>query len=201
MPTFHAIAAMARNRVIGSGNTIPWKLPGDFRWFRQKTMGKAVLMGRRTFESLGKPLLGRLNIVLSRNPEATAQLTAFSKAEAKTGSAALAVLRRFLTSDTESTPHLPGLPPPPHLLVLANLDLIKSDLPGEIWVIGGSNVYQQLLPVCEDLFLSHVDAEPEGDVFFPAFEADFDDVGEVLREPGFSVHRYRRRTTVTGADR
>lgn len=62
-----AIAAMARNRVIGDRGGIPWKLPGDLKWVRQCTLGKAIAMGRKTYESIGKPLPGRLNIVLSRS--------------------------------------------------------------------------------------------------------------------------------------
>ncbi|MEI6713116.1 MAG: dihydrofolate reductase [Verrucomicrobiota bacterium] len=62
-----AIAAMARNRVIGMNGDIPWHLPEDFRWFKKMTMGGTVVMGRKTFESLGKPLPNRRNIVLSRH--------------------------------------------------------------------------------------------------------------------------------------
>jgi dihydrofolate reductase len=62
-----AIAAMAENRVIGRGNRLPWHLPEDFRWVKECTAGKAIVMGRRTFESMGRPLPGRLNIVLSRS--------------------------------------------------------------------------------------------------------------------------------------
>ncbi len=66
MPTFKAIAAMAQNRVIGHGNKIPWHLPEDFKWFKQTTMGHTLLMGRKTFESIGRPLPGRTTLVLSR---------------------------------------------------------------------------------------------------------------------------------------
>ncbi len=61
-----AVAAMSENRVIGSGNEIPWHLPGEFKWFKKITMSKTLLMGRKTFESIGKPLPGRRTIVLSR---------------------------------------------------------------------------------------------------------------------------------------
>ncbi|MBL4574639.1 MAG: dihydrofolate reductase, partial [Opitutaceae bacterium] len=57
---------MAENRVIGSGNKIPWRLSEEFKWFKKITMGKTLLMGRKTFESIGKPLPGRRTIVLSR---------------------------------------------------------------------------------------------------------------------------------------
>ena len=61
-----AIVAMAENRVIGNAGTIPWHLPEDFKFFKATTMGHAILMGRKTYESIGKPLPGRENIVLSR---------------------------------------------------------------------------------------------------------------------------------------
>lgn len=62
-----AIAAMSLNRVIGIQNRIPWHIPADFRWFKQCTSGQVVLMGRKTFESLGKPLPNRRNVVVSRS--------------------------------------------------------------------------------------------------------------------------------------
>ncbi|UTV27445.1 type 3 dihydrofolate reductase [Photobacterium atrarenae] len=63
------IAAMAHDRVIGKDNAMPWHLPADFAWFKQATLGKPVVMGRKTFESIGRPLPGRHNIVISRNPD------------------------------------------------------------------------------------------------------------------------------------
>lgn len=68
MKRFKAIAAMSENRVIGRGNRIPWHLPEDFKWFKKMTTGQVVVMGRRTFESIGKPLPNRDTIVLSRSP-------------------------------------------------------------------------------------------------------------------------------------
>ncbi len=71
--TLSLIWAMADNRVIGIENRLPWKLPADMKWFRQNTMGKPIIMGRLTFESFGaKPLPGRRNIIISRNPAYTA---------------------------------------------------------------------------------------------------------------------------------
>ena len=65
---FKAIAAMSLNRVIGRGKTIPWHLPEDFKWFKETTMGHVLAMGRRTYESIGRPLPGRETVVLTRNP-------------------------------------------------------------------------------------------------------------------------------------
>jgi len=67
MPIFHAIAAMSENRVIGNQGKIPWHIPEDFRWFKHKTMGGTLIMGRKTFESIGKPLPGRKTVILSRS--------------------------------------------------------------------------------------------------------------------------------------
>jgi dihydrofolate reductase len=67
MKHFKAIAAMSLNRVIGAGNKIPWLLPEDFKWFKQLTTGNVIVMGRKTFESIGKPLPNRETIVLSRS--------------------------------------------------------------------------------------------------------------------------------------
>src|SRR5438093_6669556 len=67
MKDFKAIAAMSLNRVIGDRNTIPWHLPEDFKWFKKMTLGQVIVMGRKTFESIGKPLPGRTTIVLSRS--------------------------------------------------------------------------------------------------------------------------------------
>nr|WP_086939656.1 type 3 dihydrofolate reductase [Thaumasiovibrio occultus] len=63
------IAAMAKHRIIGQDNDMPWHLPADFAWFKRCTMGKPVVMGRKTYESIGRPLPGRRNIVVSRNAD------------------------------------------------------------------------------------------------------------------------------------
>ncbi|MFZ5561465.1 MAG: dihydrofolate reductase [Pseudomonadota bacterium] len=71
-PLLALIAAVAQNGCIGVGNKLPWYLPEDLRFFKRVTSGKPVLMGRRTFESLGRPLPNRSNIVVTRNPDFTA---------------------------------------------------------------------------------------------------------------------------------
>lgn len=67
-PRLSFIVAMTQNHVIGRNNSMPWHLPADFAWFKENTVGKSVVMGRKTFESIGKPLPQRTNIVLSRKP-------------------------------------------------------------------------------------------------------------------------------------
>ena len=66
--TLSLIVAMDRNGVIGCDNALPWHLPEDLKYFKSVTMGKPIVMGRKTFESIGRPLPGRLNIVITRNP-------------------------------------------------------------------------------------------------------------------------------------
>lgn len=67
------IVARAANGVIGAHNTLPWRLPEDLKYFRARTMGHPIIMGRKTWDSLGRPLPGRRNMVVSRNPHFTAQ--------------------------------------------------------------------------------------------------------------------------------
>src|SRR5690606_17036013 len=66
------VVAYAKNRVIGRDNTLPWRLPADLAHFKRTTLGKPIVMGRKTWDSLGRPLPGRLNIVISRNPDLAA---------------------------------------------------------------------------------------------------------------------------------
>ena len=75
MVCLSVIVAAAENGVIGRDNALPWQLPEDLRYFRRVTMGRPLVMGRRTFESIGRPLPGRTNIVISRNPRFTAEGT------------------------------------------------------------------------------------------------------------------------------
>lgn len=126
------IVAIGRNRVIGAGNSLPWRLPDDLAHFKRLTLGKPVLMGRKTWESLGRPLPGRDNLVITRNPGYHA-----------------AGARVFASLDT----------------ALAAC----SDAP-EIMLIGGAELYAQTLPICDRLYLTEVDAAPDGDAFFPALD-------------------------------
>jgi dihydrofolate reductase len=70
MPIFYAIAAMSQNRAIGYQGKLPWNFPEEYAWFKQKTMGGTLIMGRKTFESIGKPLPGRETVVLTRSSKA-----------------------------------------------------------------------------------------------------------------------------------
>lgn len=128
------IAAMANNRVIGKDNKMPWHLPEDLRHFKAMTLGKPVVMGRKTFESIGRPLPGRHNIVISRQAdlhiEGVTCVPSFEAAKQAAG-------------DCE-----------------------------ELVVMGGGQLYQQLLPQADRLYLTHINLDVDGDTFFPVWEVD-----------------------------
>lgn len=130
------IVAMAKNRVIGCKNKMPWHLPADFTYFRKVTNGHPVIMGRKTFESIGRPLPGRRNIVISRNAAFRA-----NGVEVVTSLAAA-----INACDSQNTSE-------------------------EAFVIGGATLYMEALPHADRIFVTEVDASPEGDTFFPLLDA------------------------------
>lgn len=133
------IAALAANRVIGLDNRMPWHLPADLKHFKSLTLGKPIIMGRKTWDSLGRPLPGRLNLVVSR--QAGLQL------------AGAEVFADLATA-------------------LARADQWASEQGvDELMLIGGGQLYEQALPLAKRLYLTRIDAEPDGDAFFPLFDA------------------------------
>jgi dihydrofolate reductase len=158
-PRLTIVVARARNGVIGQGNALPWHLPEDLRHFKATTLGHPVLMGRRTFESIGRPLPGRRNIVITRNPD-------WSHDGCERAG-----------SIDEAVRLCAGSP--------------------EAFVIGGAQVYADALPQVDALVVTEVDAEPQGDAFFPAPDPRLWRL--VRREPatsssglGFAICRYER---------
>jgi len=182
-----AIAAMSLNRVIGNRGKIPWHLPEDFKWFKRATSGQVVVMGRKTFESLGKPLPGRKNYVLTRRPKKLAGDPQFAAifAGAKIGSAAHPQRRPFQFV-------LPGPPGTELCLARGLASLERAGLLDTAWLAGGAEIYEKFLPKCSDLYLTIVRRVVNGDAFFPPFEHLFDFVGVVLKTANFEVHHHRR---------
>ena len=133
------IAAMDKNRLIGSNNGLPWHLPADFKHFKEVTMGKPVIMGRKTFESIGRPLPGRKNIVISRTG-----FVANGVVSARSIDEALSEV-----SDAE-----------------------------EVMIIGGANIYEQMINRANCMYLTHVLASCEGDAWFPEFDTGQWDITE-----------------------
>ncbi len=129
------VVAVARNGVIGAGGDLIWRISDDLKWFKKTTLGKPVVMGRKTFESIGKPLPDRDNIVISRRSDFAPEGVMI----AQTIDEALQLAREWArASDAE-----------------------------EVCIIGGGEIYAQTLPIADRLYLTRVDAAPEGDVYFP----------------------------------
>lgn len=132
------IVAQAENRVIGVGNKLPWYLPEDLKYFKRVTLGKPIIMGRKTFESIGRPLPGRCNIVITRDTQWQAEgVVAVTGPQAAIEQAA----------------------------AQAEVDGVDEAL-----VIGGAEIYRQMLPLADRLYLTQVHAEVDGDAFFPPFD-------------------------------
>lgn len=129
------IVAQSNNRAIGRNNELLWHLPNDLNFFKRTTLNKPIIMGRKTYESIGRPLPGRLNIVISRQSH---------------------------------------LNLPQGVVHVSNLDdafLIAANEPvDEIMVIGGGNIYEQALARVDRIYLTQVDADIEGDAFFPELD-------------------------------
>ncbi|MGE0237378.1 MAG: dihydrofolate reductase [Parvibaculaceae bacterium] len=159
-PRIAFVVAVARNGVIGRQGGLPWRISSDLKRFKAITMGKPVIMGRKTWESLPRrPLPGRGNIVITRDRQYRAE-----------GAAVVASVDE----------------------AVAQAQAAASE---EICVIGGSDIFRQMLPMADRLYLTEVDLAPEGDVFFPPLDrkdwretareiharAQGDDAGFILR--------------------
>lgn len=127
------LVAMDRNNVIGFENDMPWHLPNDLKYFKEKTTGHTIIMGRKTYDSIGRPLPNRKNVILTR------QTTEFP-------------------NDVE---------------VIHNIEEIyewqKSHPNEELFVIGGGDIFKQVLPFADRLYITKIDEAFEGDTFFPEF--------------------------------
>ena len=191
MKHFKAIAAMSLNRVIGAGNKIPWHLPEDFKWFKKMTMGNVVVMGRKTFESLGQPLPNRKNLVLTRHPQRLIKqhLEIFGGYHEWRGGKFLKRAYQFHFTKLEGKQTT-------DILIFKSLDkLDPAEFPNDIFICGGSQIYEQALPRCSDIYLTLVKREIEGgDAFFPPFEDKFDFVAELRDEPEFKILHYRHKS-------
>ena len=137
-PIIALVVAMGENRAIGRGGSLPWHLRSDMRYFREITMGRPVLMGRRTFRSLPRVLDGRLNIVLTRD-------------------------RGFVAPDAVMAHSLE------EGLAAARASAQRTGAK-EIMIIGGEDVFREVLPQTDRIYLTEVHASPEADTWFPALD-------------------------------
>jgi dihydrofolate reductase len=186
---FKAIAAMSENRVIGNGNKIPWHLPEDFKWFRKMTAGNVVVMGRKTFESLGKPLPNRFNFVLTRHPERLRRAFPEMLGKSKVGKGAMSIKEGFQFP-------LPRFSDSADSDIRLFRDLLRrtpSEVPVDAFICGGGQIYEQALPFCSDLYLTLVKRTVEGDAFFPQFEDRFTPIELVTENSEFRIIHYRNK--------
>lgn len=134
------IAAVAENGVVGAKGGLPWRVKADFRRFRAITMGKPIIMGRKTFDSIGRPLDGRDNVVVTRQSGWRHEgVVAASSLEE-----ALAAAKKAAAARGAS----------------------------EIFVIGGGELFREALPLASRVYVTHIKAAPEGDVWFPKLPAE-----------------------------
>jgi dihydrofolate reductase len=141
------VAAHARNRVIGDGGAIPWHLPHDFAHFKRETLGHTLVMGRRTWDSIGRPLPGRATIVVTRDESFDPGFEGVQVAHSLEEAFALA-----------------------------------AELPGDVMIAGGGEIYALALPFATHQVLTEVDLSPPGDAFYPEYPVD--EWVEVRREVG-----------------
>lgn len=173
-----AIAAQGKNREIGSQQDLPWHIPEDFQFFKNTTQSSIVITGRKNFESVPKFLVGRFQIIISRdkNYKPLERLKSPEKSFMVVSDMAQAVpLALNLMKEIESGKV-------PHEMSLALRDLIyekqfyKNSLDKkapEVFVIGGGEVYAQLLPVTERVYLTEIDLSVQAETFFPALGGEF----------------------------
>ena len=136
------IVAMASNRVIGLNNQMPWHLSADLKRFKKITLGSAVLMGRKTYQSIGRPLPDRTNIIISRNPDYR-----------QDGCLVINTIETALKKGCENH--------------------------GELFIIGGSDLYEATLPMADTIYLTMINKAFDGDTFFP--DLDMNEWSEVER--------------------
>lgn len=135
-PRLSLLVAMAKNRVIGRDNKLPWHLPADLKHFKFLTMGQTIVMGRKTYESIGKPLPGRANIIVTR----------------QTG---YEVPGTTVVNSIDDA-----------LLICERTRPIN----GEIFIIGGEELYRQTLKICQRIYITEIQRDFEGDAYFPEFD-------------------------------
>lgn len=135
-PRFSILVAMAKNRVIGKNNALPWRLSPDLKRFKQLTMGHHIVMGRKTYESIGRLLPGRTSVIVTRQPDyqVPGAIVAGSIAEA--------------------------------LKVCSE----GKEMNQESFVIGGAEIYQQALGLCQRMYVTEIQQEFDGDALFPEFD-------------------------------
>ncbi len=167
------IVAMAKNRVIGKDNRLPWHFPEDLKHFKRRTTGQTVIMGRKTYDSIGKPLPNRENFVLTRNAEiATPPPGARNDVIAREQSDRSNL--RFFNSIGDA------------------LGAFKTP---DAYIIGGAQLFEQTMAMVDGIYLTRIDQDFEGDTHYPEIPEIFEEVEiERLQEnPQIDVVYYERK--------
>jgi dihydrofolate reductase len=151
-----AIAAMAKNRVIGVDNKLPWHLPEDLKYFKEKTKGKILVMGRKTFESFPGALPNRFHIIITRNSDYYPPLT-----------------EKFTEQDFAICFSLEEALKLAAQLLEKSHPLHRESFGDEIMISGGGEIYKQSLPYLHRLYLTVIEQDYPGDAKFPEFSSDF----------------------------
>ena len=176
------IAAMTPSGVMGIENTsdpkqkssLPWHIPEELTYFRSKTLGKPIIMGRKTFESIGRLLPKRVNIILSQDKNFQIQA---SSIKSEKNNDVENPTTCFIVHSVEEA---------------LNLDVLKAY--EEVMVIGGANIYAQFLPVATRLYLTTIHNEYEGNIYFPNFDLKDWDLIEEKEEALFTAKIYQRKS-------
>ena len=156
-PQIAMMMAMDSNRLIGRDGQLPWHIPGELAYFKAVTLGKPVIMGRKTFEAIGKPLPGRTNIVVTRNPHWQAEGVSV------TGSLEEALQLAHVSLSRSPLP---------------------DDKEPEFVIIGGAALCRDAMPLTDRLYLTVVDHAFEGDTWLDSFDwAEWKAVSEDVRDP------------------
>lgn len=151
------VAAVAKNGIIGIDNCLPWHLPEDLAFFKQTTLGCPVLMGRKTYESINRPLPGRLNVVLTTNAD-------WQPAPAKDGTPRSVIAFPASLPSGNTTQIATATNLPDALKWLAGFE--------QVFLIGGANLYEQALQQnwVDELILTEIHENFEGDASFPQWD-------------------------------
>ncbi len=156
--TLSSIVAIAKNNAIGKDNGMIWHLPEDLKHFKRTTLGKPILMGRKSYESLGKPLPGRPNIVVSRSYSQLPQANSTS------------IFHDMEEADTTETPKInegPFLYASLEEGINAMREMAAQMGVDEMFITGGGQIYAETLPYTQRLYVTILDRVYEGHVFFP----------------------------------
>ncbi|WP_099351586.1 dihydrofolate reductase [Fredinandcohnia onubensis] len=127
------LVAMDKNQLIGKDNDLPWRLPADLAYFKRVTMGHPIIMGRKTYDSIGRPLPGRENIIVTRDTSYKAE-----------GCKVIHSIEEIVKMNQQTDQ--------------------------ELFVIGGAEIFKEILPYSDRLYITEINEGFDGDTYFPAFD-------------------------------